>query len=510
MSNRKKTTIFYGGLIAVAFTAIGMVIASRLDLAPNSSAQTIAAPPMNSAPVTGAVDAQTFRNIARMVTPSVVNISTESKRRSQEMTDFFGGDDLFRRFFGQPDPGEQQPRRRGGQPRDETVSGAGTGFIIDDSGLILTNNHVVADATRIQVGFFDGEDGDLFDAKVVGRDPLTDSALIQLVQKPTFALKKVNFGDSSKAEPGDWVMAIGNPFNFAHTVTVGVISATNRPFPVADSRSQQVLQTDAAINPGNSGGPLLNIRGDVIGINTAILANQQASNLGIGFAIPINLVRELLPELRAGKVTRGRIGLSLQSRITAEAAKAFGLPNRDGAVVTQVTDDTPAARAGFKPGDVIVEYNGKPVKESTDLVENVVRTKPGTTVPVKIIRDKQPKTLNVTVEELNLEAEAQTERASSEGTAGFGMTIDNLTPQAARGLRLPSGTTGALVVDLDPSGAAARAGVRPNDVILEVNRQPVSSAADAIRLLQRVQTGEPAFLLVHRGGSELFLTVTKR
>src|SRR5262245_16786256 len=188
MSNR-KTTVFYGGLIAVAFTAIGMVIASRLELAPRSLAQTAALPTVNSSPVAGPVDAQTFRNIAKLATPAVVNISTESKRRAQELSDFFGGDDLFRRFFGQPD--QQTPRRN--RPRDDTVSGAASRFIIDKAGLILTNNHVVADATRIQVGFFAGEDGELFDAKVVGRDPLTDSALIELVQKPSFQLPEMQF-----------------------------------------------------------------------------------------------------------------------------------------------------------------------------------------------------------------------------------------------------------------------------------------------------------------------------
>jgi serine protease Do len=310
-------------------------------------------------------------------------------------------------------------------------------------------------------------------------------------------------------QPGDWVMAIGNPFNQAFTVTVGVISATERPFPVAEQRYQDVLQTDAAINPGNSGGPLLNLRGEVIGINTAILANERASNLGIGFAIPSNVVRELLPELRRGKVTRGRIGVQI-TRVQPEAAQAFGLKDSRGAVVSIVEPSGPAGKAGMQPGDVIVEYNGKPVADNDELVRMVTATKPGTTVPVKVIRDRQTKTLNVTVDELDLETEGRgDEQAEGEADAGFGLTLDNVSGEMARRLRVPGNGGGAIVTDVEPSSSAARAGVTPGDVILQVNRQPVNSAAEAVRVLQRVESGQPAFLLVWRRGSEVFLTVTK-
>ena len=500
MSNR-TTTFFYAGMIAVAFTAIGMVIASRLDLAPSSAAQAMLAPTANSAPVTGPLDAQTFRNIAKKATPSVVNIRTQSRQRAQEMSDFFGGDDLLKRFFGQPDD------RR---PKEQITQGAGSGFIIDKSGLILTNNHVIDNATKIEVGFF-GQENELYDARVIGRDALTDSALLELTEKPGFDLTEIRFGDSAQMEPGDWVMAIGNPFNLSHTVTVGVVSAKERPFPVADGRWQDVLQTDAAINPGNSGGPLLNVRGEVVGVNTAIYATQQMSNLGIGFAIPINAVRELLPELRTGKVTRGRVGLQLDTqRLSAQAADALGVPDRNGALVRAVDDTGPAAKAGVKPGDVVVEFNGKPVLDSDELVNQVVRTKPGTSVQIKIIRDKQPKTLSVTVEELDVSAERQDARAGDEGTAGFGMTLENVTPQVARQMRLPSGMAGAIVVDVEPSGPAFRGGVQAGDVILEVNRQSVDSAQSAVRQLQLVESGQPTFLLVWRQGSEVFLTVNKQ
>jgi serine protease Do len=508
MSTR-KTTIFYVLLIAMASAAVGMIIASRLDLSPSSSAQTITAPPpMNSAPPGGPIDASTFRKIAAEQSPVVVNIRTESRRRTQDLTEFFGGDDTLRRFFNLPDqPG--RPR----QPRDEITEGAGTGFIIDPRGLILTNNHVIEGATKVEVALFaDGgnEDGLTYDAKVVGRDPLTDSALIELVEKPNRPLPAAKFGDSDQMQPGDWVMAIGNPFNFAHTVTVGIISAKGRPFPVAESRSQQVLQTDAAINPGNSGGPLLNIRGEVVGINTAILSEGRAAgNLGIGFAIPINLVREVLPQLREGKVTRGRIGVRITA-INPAAVEALGLQNRRGALVSTVERDGPGAKAGLRPGDVIIEFGGKPVGSSDELVAMVVRTKPGQTVPVKIIRDKQERSLSITVDELNLEAEASAAPPDDPDSAsGFGMSLQSLSPQMARRLRLPAGRGGAIVTEVDPRGPAARAGVQPNDVIVEVNRLEVESAADVSRELQRVPTGKAAFLMVWRQGEEIFLTLVR-
>jgi serine protease Do len=503
MSTTRKATMFYAALIAVASMAIGMVIASRLDLSPDSAAQSFTMPPMNSAPLTGPIDAQTFRAIAKANIPIVVNIQTESRRRTRELTEFFG-DDFFRRFFGEPN---LPPRRA---PREEILEGAGSGFIIDKAGLILTNNHVVEGATKIRIGFFGSEQGDFYDARIVGRDVLTDSALIELTEKPNRDLPVAKFGDSSQMQPGDWVMAIGNPFGLAHTVTVGIISAIGRPFYPVEGRQLEMIQTDAAINPGNSGGPLLNIRGEVIGINTAIYSDPaRAANIGIGFAVPINTVRELLPQLRTGKVTRGRIGVQIQP-VRREAVEQFGLKERAGAVVSSVERGGPADRAGLKPGDVIIEFDGRPVKTTEDLVQMVVRTKPGTRVPVKVVRDGQERTLTVTVEELNLESETrQTSSAEQDVSAGFGMVLSDLTPEWARRLRVPAGTSGAVVVELEPRGAAARSGLREGDLILEVNRRAVRSAADASRELQRVPSGRTALLLIWREGSEVFLQVTK-
>jgi serine protease Do len=514
MSTR-KTTLFYAVLIAIASLAVGMVIASRLDLSPASSAQTVSVPAANSAPLTGGIDVTTFRNIAKAQSPSVVNISTEARMR-RETTDY--GEDLLQRFFGDP----QRPRGRGRQQAPPVQQGTGTGFIIDKAGYILTNNHVIEGADKIWVKPFGAGRNERYAAKVIGRDALTDSALIQLTEMPAAALHEAKFGDSDQMQQGDWVMAIGNPFDIAtfgggHTVTVGVISAIGRGVGGVNGRPVHMLQTDAAINPGNSGGPLLNIRGEVIGINTAIFTSQQArSNIGIGFATPINVVRDLLPQLRGGKVTRGVIGVNVRTDVlTAEEAKEFGLPNTNGALITGVSDGGPASRAGLQPGDVVVDFNGRPVQNNDALVAMVVATKPGSTVPVTIYRNNQKKTLNITVDELNLEAEqGQLARRGGDPAepteAGFGMTLEPITPDLARQLELPRGRGGAIVADVERGSPAANAGVAPNDVILEVNRQPVSNPSQIQRALQAAPDGRPIFMLLWREGGNLFVTMARR
>jgi serine protease Do len=298
---------------------------------------------------------------------------------------------------------------------------------------------------------------------------------------------------------------------------VGVISATSRAFPVTDGRSNEMLQTDVAINPGNSGGPLLNLRGEVIGMNTAIVSNSRTEgNIGIGFAVPINAVRDLLPQLRTGKVVRGRMGVQI-GVVPREGYEDFGLKSRTGALVVSVAPGGAAAKAGVEPGDVIIEYNGRRVPKSDELVKMVVATKPGTSVPVKVMRDKQEKTLQVTVDELDLEVEQGRRQGGSndrepppeeQGAGSFGLTLTNLTPQIARRLQLPSGQSGAVVTDVDPSGPSAGA-LRQGDVILSVNRTKVSSAAEAGRELQKVASGRIAQILVWRGDAEVFVTVRK-
>ncbi|MFI5177558.1 MAG: trypsin-like peptidase domain-containing protein, partial [Vicinamibacterales bacterium] len=302
----RKSTFFYGVLIALASLVVGMVIASRLDLTPTSSAGTLSVPATNSAPLSGPIDASTFRNIAHNAGPAVVSIVIEATRPVQSFSD----------FFGLPDQSNGGRNRGQGRQPEETIQGAGSGFIIDSkNGFILTNNHVVDGAKRIEV-YLDSMNEQLepngLAAKLVGHDELTDTAIIQLTDLPKDGLTEAKFGDSDQLAPGDWVMAIGNPFALSNSVSVGVVSAVGRDTPGAvQGRPQEMIQTDAAINRGNSGGPLLNVRGEVIGINTQIVTDQGSGNVGVGFAIPINLVRDILPQLRDGKVVRGRIGLSV-------------------------------------------------------------------------------------------------------------------------------------------------------------------------------------------------------
>jgi len=522
MSTR-KISLFYVVLIALATMAVTVVITSRLDLTPSSAAQSVSVPPTNSAPLSGAIDATTFRTIAKVNAPAVVNIQTEARARGRELTEYFGGqgDDLLRRFFGggddQPTP---TPRGRNrGRGNDETplMQGAGTGFVIDKGGFILTNNHVVEGAEKIKVTLYGAERGVSYAAKVVGHDTLTDSALIQLTEMPSQPLSEMRFGDSEQMQPGDWVMAIGNPFQLGHTVTVGVISALGRPMGGFNGREQPMLQTDAAINPGNSGGPLLNVRGEVIGMNTAIYTDQRSANIGIGFATPINALRDLLPQLRKGKVIRGVIGVQVnRDHLATETAKAFGLPNTSGALISFVNPNGPADKAGIEPGDVITAFNGRPVKDSDTLVAMVVGTKPGTTVPVTIFRNNQRKAVNVTIDELDLDAEQG--HSSRQGDnpndqeptpTGLGITLDPITPELARRMDLPRNEGGAIISDVERDSPAASA-VAPGDVILEVNRQKVSTVSQITRELAKVQAGQPVFMKVWRNGQRYFVTFTKR
>jgi serine protease Do len=499
MSTR-TSSFFYGTIIALAALVSGLVIASRLDLAPASLAGTLNVPATNSAPLAGAIDATTFRTIAHDQSPAVVSIITTGKRATPDISDFFPGVQPFNRRGG-----------RGGDAPRQIVQGAGSGFIIDGKqGYILTNNHVVEDADDIRVMLAEMKnDEDALQARVVGRDKLTDSALIQLTEAPKQALPEVKFGDSSQLAAGDWVMAIGNPFQFANTVTVGVVSAVGRVSPELNptvGRDLEYIQTDAAINRGNSGGPLLNIRGEVVGVNTAIIS-EQGGNIGIGFAVPINTVRDVLPQLRTGHVVRGRIGIGVSREpMTMSLARSYGLSAPTGAIVSSVEADSPARAAGLKEDDVILEFNGKAVKDSADLVGTVTRTTPGTSVPVKIMREGKPMSLTIKVGELNVEAENASVRDTSprpgagpdrEPTdTGFGMSIE---PVSARSSRvLPNARGGAVVADVEPGSAAYRGGVAPGDVILRINGKEVTSVDEVTKALNAVGSGETARVLVSR------------
>jgi serine protease Do len=439
------------------------------------------------------MDVNLFRNIARQVNPVVVAIMTRSRADASPSQE----DELFRRFFGLPGSG----------PGSRVQRGLGSGFLISEQGDILTNNHVVAGADVIEVALF-GDENNTQRARLIGRDPLSDSALIRLEHAPR-GLPVATLGDSDAIEPGDWVMAIGNPFQLGHTVTVGVVSYLGRPFEVQEGRWQKMIQTDASINPGNSGGPLLNVKGDVVGINAAILGAGSGGNIGIGFAVPINSVKKLLPQLQTGKVVHGRIGIQVRNGpISEDEAKALGLPKREGAIVTGVERGSPADRAGLKAGDVIVGFNGAPVPDGDDLVPRVSSTAPGSQVAVTVLRDGRERTFDVTVEELAQEDEGGAQGRRS-NTSNFGLQLGDITPSVARELQLPSRIKGAVVYSVEPDSDAARAGLMEGDVVLSVNRHPVQSAIDATQQLRRIDLGQPAFLLVWRDGNEILVQIRR-
>ena len=517
--NTRKSAIFYGVLIAFISVVGGMILASRLDLAPASFANAFQVPAANSAPLSGPVDATTFRNIARDTSPAVVSIRVITTRP----VGAGGPEELF--GFQLPFPfGERGGQGQGRQqtPREVPAEGAGSGFIIDKTGLILTNNHVVENARSIEVSLSSMDDADEgLDAKVVGRDPLSDTALLQLTEMPAAPLHPAKFGDSEQMAPGDWVMAIGNPFGLSNTVTVGVVSAVGRSNMVARGRFQDFIQTDAAINRGNSGGPLLNLRGEVIGINTMIYSSSLAGgNVGVGFAVPINSVRDLLPQLQKGKVTRGRIGVSLApGRMSAEDARDLGLPaSTTGVLIGGVENGSPAETAGVRVGDVIIEFNGKPVRSNDDLVNTVTRTTPGTTVPVKVVRDRKTQTLNVAVIEYEYEREEAVASARPGGgddtSSLFGMTVRPIQGTERDELSVPEGRGGAIVSQVTPFTPAGEAGLAPGDVILSVQGEAVRNVGDVTRLLTAVPSGVAARVVVWsviRGqGQERLVLIRKR
>jgi serine protease Do len=437
-----------------------------------------------------------FRTIAKRQNPLVVAITTQSHVKSTDTSQFSGGDDFFSRFFGGAP-----------HPRDQVRHALGSGFLIGSDGEILTNNHVVAGADQIRVALFTDEHR-TYVADVIGRDPLTDSALVKLKDAPK-NLPSASLGDSDTLEPGDWVMAIGNPFELGHTVTVGVISYKGRPFATTEGRFQNMLQTDASINPGNSGGPLIDVHGQVVGINTAILSGAEGGgNVGIGFAVPINTVKDLLPQLRKGSVQRGQLGVQiLTAPLTDDEARQLGLPKPQGAIVSRVEPGSPADRAGLRAGDVIVEYNGQVVQDAAHLTSMVVKTPAGAQVPIVFYRNGQQQSASATIQRLNMTgADAA---VGGGGAPGFGVSIGDITPEVARELRLPTNVRGAVVENVEPFTPASNAGIKPGDVILDVNRQPVNSAADASRALRAIKSGDAAFLLLSRNGVQEFVEVRK-
>jgi len=366
----------------------------------------------------------------------------------------------------------------------------------------------VAGAEQIRVALFSDEHKTYL-ADVLGRDPLTESALIKLKNAPQH-LPTAVLGDSDALDPGDWVMAIGNPFQLGHTVTVGVISYKGRPFATTEGRFQNMLQTDASINPGNSGGPLIDLHGQVVGINTAILSGDSGGgNVGIGFAVPINTVKKLLPQLRQGSVQRGELGVQvLTTPITEETAKQLGIPKAEGAIVSRIEPGSAAEHAGLSAGDVVVSYNNTPIRDADQLTSLVVDTPPGTRVPIVFYRGGRQQTVTVTLDKLELEKDTASNNEPRGVAPAIGLSFLDLTPDIARQLQLPAGIQGALVEGVEGSSPAANAGIRPGDVILEVNRRPVRSGDDAARQL-RSQSGGQIFLLISRRGVQQFVELPR-
>ena len=431
--------------------------------------------------------------VVKKVAPSVVNIYSTVTIR--ERPNPYLSDPFLRRLFGDGS-GEQSP------PRTRREQSLGSGVIVSPDGYILTANHVVEGADKVKVGLASGEKE--FDARIIGTDPATDTAVLKVDGKN---LPAVTIADSDKLEVGDVVLAVGNPFGVGQTVTMGIVSGLSRGgFGI--NNYENFIQTDAAINLGNSGGPLVDAEGRLVGINTWIISRSGGSQ-GLGFAVPVNMARFVMERLISdGKVTRGYLGLELQPEMTPGLAKEFNLPNMNGALVTKVEPDSPAAKAGFKEADFVTEYNGQKVNDMRQLRLLASQTAPGKTVKLKILREGKEKTLTATLGEIPRDIVARSgqaqpsERGKSEKDALDGVEVADLDAQARRQAGIPEHIRGALVTSVDQDSNAADADLHPGDVIVEVNRQPVHSADEAVAFSEKAK-GDRIRLRVWRGGEGL-------
>ncbi|HKB27339.1 MAG TPA: DegQ family serine endoprotease [Methylomirabilota bacterium] len=453
--------------------AVLLVLASVLP----ADAQQRTPPKIDARAVLRALE-DAFSAVADRATPAVVNVTTVPKRGAVEESP-----ERFREYFGE----EFYERFFGRRPREEQRT-SGSGVIVDPKGYILTNNHVIENAQDVTVRLSDGRK---LAAKVVGRDPKTDLAVLK-VDAPG-PLPVAELGDSDHLRVGQWAIAIGNPFGLDRTVTVGIISATARN-RVGVTQYENFIQTDASINPGNSGGPLLNLDGKVIGINTAIVAAGQ----GIGFSIPINQAKDVMRQLIAGgRVVRGWLGIAIQD-VTDELSGTFGVKEREGVLVADVMKGGPAEAAGVRPGDVIVELNGAPIKEVPELQRRVAGVAPGQVARLTVLRDRQPVRLSVKIGEMPADEPAPAAVVPDE--EGWGLRVEPLSADMAQRLNLPV-AQGLLVTDVAPGGPADRAGVRRGDVIVEAGRTPVSEPAALFRALAQLKPGERLLIFVQRPGT---------
>ncbi|MDK2848035.1 MAG: serine protease Do [Desulfuromonadales bacterium] len=440
---------------------------------------------------------QAFRNVAKKVSPAVVFIKVEKEVSSQGTTEFYSpfgspfDDEFFRRFFGAP-PGFENPHRQ--QPQKRRQAGQGSGFLITPDGYIITNNHVVGDADLVSVQMNDGRE---YEAEIVGTDPGSDLAVIKIDESDLPFLK---LGSSEKLEVGDWVLAVGNPFGLSHTLTAGVVSAKGRS-GIGLNDYEDFIQTDAAINPGNSGGPLVNLDGEVVGINTAIFS-RSGGYMGIGFAIPVDMAKNIKSQLiEHGEVKRGRLGVYIQD-MTPDLAESFGLDEVEGILVTQVIEDSPAEDAGLKQGDVILQIDGDKLDKVASFRNRIALTAPGTKVSLLILRDGKEMTFKV---KIGKQTERDNTTSGSRDIPEIGLTLQDLTPELEKRFGYEN-EEGVLVTGVDRGSLAERAGIRQGSLILEIGRKKVTSVQQAKTLLKENKR-DSILLLVKEGDGLRYIAI---
>jgi serine protease Do len=486
--NRTKSWITSRPMIGLAFFigAVGLGVAHE-KMSVNNPPASLKLADANEGP-----SRNSYAPVLKSVLPAVVNISSSKVVRArsespEEMMPF------FRQFFGGKDDG-------GGfalpQPRDHREKSLGSGVIVSPEGYVVTNNHVVDGASDVRVTLSDKRE---FQGRIVGTDPKTDIAVLKIEASN---LLPITIGDSSKAEVGDTVLAIGDPYGVGETVTKGIVSATGRG-NLGIEDYEDFIQTDAPINPGNSGGALINDRGELIGINTAIITHGSGGNQGIGFAVPSNLARTVMEEiLKNGKVTRAYLGIYPQD-VTPAIAKAFGEKDPRGVLVGDVSPNSPAQAAGLQRGDIILEVNGKPMTDSNQLRMTISMMQPGSEAQLKVAHDGSQRELTIKLHELPTE-QAENNNQTGDQQALAGIEVANLTPDMAKQLDLPPTTTGVVVKRVNPSSPLADSGLREGDVVQEVNHQPVKNVSDFYNAMHKDATNP--LLLVNRGGRTLFIT----
>jgi len=482
-----------GGALLFAGSLLGFAVLPRTQNAASAATFQLEAPPQTGIQHEGKI-LTSFAPLVKLAAPSVVKISVtvQAKQMSSQIPDM---PDEFRRFFGGRDNGTGSSRQHSA-PKQH---GVGSGVIVTSDGYILTNNHVVENATAIQV---ETTDGRTFSGKVIGLDPKTDVAVIKIEAND---LPHLPLADSDKIETGDVVLAIGNPFGIGQTVTTGIVSAKGRATMGLDY--EDFIQTDAAINPGNSGGALIDTDGHLVGINTAILS-ESGGNQGIGFAVPANLARWVMNSLlKNGHVERGFLGVNIQE-LTPQLAKQFNLKQTQGALVSEVTPNSPADKAGLKSGDVIVEFNGNTLTDSRHLRLQVAETVPGISVPMKVIRDGASKMLSITVKEMPADQVAKGPSINKEtaNDALHGVEVTDLDSSSRAHLQVPARIQGALISQVDPDSASFEAGLREGDVITEIDRKPVINAEQAVAACAK-PTGKKTLLQVWSHGSKRYVVV---